>query len=212
MFTLLRDELKMVRVFLRENFREIIITGSATLFIVLDRYYPIGENWTSDLIYLGVAPLTIIVLVLRENPLNFGLRKGYVRVWAAYVAVTCALASLLLLFAASLPALRDYYRISDFVVVPYFLTRLAGLAASEFLFRGFLLFGLKDRLGEASILVQTIPFVLVHFGKPGLETLSTLITGLYFGYVACRGRSFWPVFLIHLFINIFFVTVVNLAV
>jgi membrane protease YdiL (CAAX protease family) len=93
-----------------------------------------------------------------------------------------------------------------------FLTSVASLSASEFLFRGFLLFGLKDGLQETSILVQTIPFVLVHFGKPELETLSTLVTGIYFGYIAYRGKSFWPVFIIHLFINVFFVTVVNIVV
>ncbi len=55
-----------------------------------------------------------------------------------------------------------------------------------------------------------IPFVLIHFGKPELETLSTIITGLYFGYIAYRGNSYWPVFIIHLFINVFFVAAVNL--
>jgi membrane protease YdiL (CAAX protease family) len=84
------------------------------------------------------------------------------------------------------------------------------LFASEFLFRGFLIFGLKDRLKEGSILVQMIPFVMVHFGKPEVETLSTILTGLYFGFIVYRTRSYWPAFLIHLFINIFFVVSVNL--
>ncbi len=77
--------------------------------------------------------------------------------------------------------------------------------------RGFLLFGLKEKLGELSIVVQMIPFVLMHFGKPELETLSTIVTGLYFGYVAYRGNSFWPAFIIHLFINVFFVSLVSLT-
>ena len=80
----------------------------------------------------------------------------------------------------------------------------------ETLFRGFLLFGLRNKMGELSILVQIVPFVLVHFGKLELETLSTLVTGLYFGYIAYRTDSYWPAFLIHLFINVVFIAMVNL--
>jgi membrane protease YdiL (CAAX protease family) len=79
----------------------------------------------------------------------------------------------------------------------------------EFLFRGFLLFGLKDRYKEGSIFIQTVPFVIAHFGKPGLETLSTIITGIYFGYVCYRSDSYWPAFLMHLFINIVFLVLVS---
>jgi membrane protease YdiL (CAAX protease family) len=54
-----------------------------------------------------------------------------------------------------------------------------------------------------------IPFVLLHLGKPELETISCLFTGILFGYIAYRGKSFWPVFLIHLFINVYFVWLIN---
>jgi len=63
------------------------------------------------------------------------------------------------------------------------------------------LFGLKNKLKEASILVQMAPFVLLHLGKPGIETISCIITGTWLGYVAYRGKSFWPAFIIHVFIN-----------
>jgi membrane protease YdiL (CAAX protease family) len=205
-------ELKGIGSFLRGNGRELVVTGAATLFIVLERYPSAGENWSGDLLYFAALPLTVIVLILRKNPLDFGLRPGNPGLWGFYVVVTCLLAVPILCFGASLPALRDYYRIENFNFARYFLTSVASLSASEFLFRGFLLFGLKDGLQETSILVQTIPFVLVHFGKPELETLSTLVTGIYFGYIAYRGKSFWPVFIIHLFINVFFVTVVNIVV
>jgi uncharacterized protein len=59
-------------------------------------------------------------------------------------------------------------------------------------------------------LIQMIPFALLHLGKPELETVSTLITGILFGYVAYRGRSYWPAFFIHLFINVFFVALINI--
>jgi membrane protease YdiL (CAAX protease family) len=77
------------------------------------------------------------------------------------------------------------------------------------MFRGFLLFGLKEKFKEGSVLLQMIPFALLHLGKPELETISTIITGILFGYVAYRGKSYWPAFIIHLFINVFFVALIN---
>ena len=118
----------------------------------------------------------------------------------------------MVLYAASfIPALQSYYRIGEFKFLPYFLTSCISLAASEFIYRGFLLFGLKEKFKEGSILLQMIPFALLHLGKPELETVSTLFTGILFGYVAYRGKSFLPAFIIHLFINIFFVALINFS-
>jgi membrane protease YdiL (CAAX protease family) len=84
-----------------------------------------------------------------------------------------------------------------------------GLFAIEYMFRGVLLFGLQEKFKEGSILIQMIPFVLVHIGKPEIETVNCLFTGILLGCMAYKSKSFWPAFLIHLFINIFFVGVVN---
>jgi hypothetical protein len=69
--------------------------------------------------------------------------------------------------------------------------------AWEFLFRGYMLFGLEKSMGINAIFVQTIPFVLLHLGKPFLETLFCIPGGFIFGYVAYRTRSFLPCFIIH---------------
>ena len=107
-------------------------------------------------------------------------------------------------------AFQSYYAIEKFAPLNYVLITGAYLFAWEFLFRGFILFGLKEKLREGSIIVQMIPFVLLHFGKPELETISTILMGLYFGYIVYRGNSYWPAFLVHLFINITLVFLVNL--
>ncbi|MEA1872216.1 MAG: CPBP family intramembrane glutamic endopeptidase [Chloroflexota bacterium] len=67
-----------------------------------------------------------------------------------------------------------------------------------FLFRGYMLFGLEKSIGKSAIFVQAIPFVLLHLGKPFLETLACIPGGFIFGYVAYRTRSFLPCFIIHL--------------
>lgn len=106
-------------------------------------------------------------------------------------------------------SLHSYYSVADFDLWTYALQSLAYFTAWEFLFRGYLLFGLKDRFKEASILIQMVPFVLLHLGKPELETISTIPMGLYLGYVAYRGNSCWPAVIIHIFINVLFRILVN---
>jgi hypothetical protein len=208
----LKDELDAIGQFLKRDGREIILVTAATLFLTLDYYQPIGgerSDWLSPLFYYGIFPLLVIVLVLRKNPLEFGLRWGSPRVWGYYTIVICLVGAAILYAFSGNSSLRSYYQHGDFHFLYYSLTTCLSLAASEFMYRGFLLFGLKAKFKEGSILLQMVPFALLHLGKPELETLSTIITGILFGFVAYRGKSYWPAFIIPLFINIFFVGLVN---
>jgi membrane protease YdiL (CAAX protease family) len=120
-------------------------------------------------------------------------------------------AAIPILYLASLIApLEDYYTFTEFNLWEYSLKTAAYMLGWEFIFRGFLLFGLRDKLKEGSILVQMIPFALLHLGKPAIETISTVFTGTYLGYVAYRGESYWPAFIMHLFINVLFRVYVNM--
>jgi len=74
------------------------------------------------------------------------------------------------------------------------------LFAWEYLLRGFLLFGLRERFKEASIIIQMAPFVLLYIGKPEVEILMCIPMGLWFRYIAYKGKSFWPAFITHVFI------------
>jgi uncharacterized protein len=68
----------------------------------------------------------------------------------------------------------------------------------EFLFRGWMLNGLLPRFGRGgAILVQTLPFVLLHFGKPQAEALGSIVAGIALGVLALRTRSFWYGALLH---------------
>jgi membrane protease YdiL (CAAX protease family) len=209
MVIFLKIELGGIWEFLKRNANEVIIIAAAMLFITLDRYHPIGPNWLSSLLYYGLFPIVIILLVLRKNPLDFGLRWGEPRIWGWYVLIICVIAAVILVASTSDKSLQGYYGHAGFNTFTYALSQVATLGGQAFMFRGFLLFGLSKKFGEASILIQTLPFVAIHWGKPEIETLSTIITGILFGWVAYRGKSYWPVLIIHLFINIFFVALVN---
>jgi membrane protease YdiL (CAAX protease family) len=67
----------------------------------------------------------------------------------------------------------------------------------EWFFRGFLLFGLARGWGRWAIVLQAIPFGLLHWGKPTAEVLGSFVAGLFLGELALRARSFLPGFALH---------------
>jgi membrane protease YdiL (CAAX protease family) len=67
----------------------------------------------------------------------------------------------------------------------------------EFFFRGFMLFGLERKFGRMAVLVQAIPFAIVHFKKPQLEAYGAIFGGIFLGLIGLRARSFLPCFLLH---------------
>jgi len=206
----LKEELAAFWQLLKSYSKETIIVAFGTLFIVLNIYQPIHNETLSIFLYYAVFPILVILIILRKNPLDFGLRWGSPRVWWPYVGIICLIAAIVLYLSSFDASLKGYYLDADFNMFTYFLIQCVVLSAQEFMYRGFFIFGLKDKLKEGAILLQTIPFVLVHLGKPEIETISCIFTGVIFGWVAYRGKSFWPAFIIHLFINIFFVGLINL--
>ena len=210
MIKLSRKELRELSSFLKRNYGEIVVICLATLFLTIHRFHPIGPPWVSSLIYFAILPMLTIMLILRRNPLDFGLRFGNFKTWCFHVAVSFMVALPILYIASRSSLLAEYYTVPQFDVLKYSFETMVYLFSWEFLFRGFLLFGLKERFKESSILVQMIPFALLHLGKPEVEAISTILMGIYFGYVVYRGNSYWPAFIIHLFINVIFRIFVNI--
>ena len=69
--------------------------------------------------------------------------------------------------------------------------------ALEFFFRGFLLHGLKHRFGYYSVFIMTVPYCMIHFGKPLPETIGAIIAGIFLGTLSLWTRSIWLGVLIH---------------
>jgi membrane protease YdiL (CAAX protease family) len=210
MLRLFKTETRELYAFLRRYNRETIVTCMAALCLALNEYHPIRPEWVSSLVYYAIIPILTIIFLLRRNPLDFGLRLGNWRLWGFHLAVVVILGLPILYAASRIPSVVEYYTQEEFRLVRYSLEIAAYLFGWEFILRGFLLFGLKEKLGEASILVQMVPFVLLHFGKPEIEMVSTIIMGIYFGYVAYRGNSCWPTVIMHIYINITARVFVNL--
>ena len=74
------------------------------------------------------------------------------------------------------------------------------MAGWEFIWRGYTLFGLKDKFGYYAIFIQMIPFVILHNGKPPLETFSSILGGLGLGVLTYMTRSVFYCIIIHFFV------------
>jgi membrane protease YdiL (CAAX protease family) len=106
---------------------------------------------------------------------------------------------------ARTPAMQQYYKTRAPESTAYLIyINAVDLFGWEFIWRGVLLFGLARVLGPGpAIWIQAIPFAFMHFGKPELETLSTIFGGAAFGFIAWQSGSFLYPFLIHWFIASF---------
>jgi membrane protease YdiL (CAAX protease family) len=205
----------------RDN-RLLILLGSAPLLYMLYHYgggpggtrLIIGHAGTDlvqvafsrvmALIALGIIPMLIIKFGLRDRLSDYGLAlhapkfNGLFALFGAcFVVLLSFLASRQPGFRAIYPEVRDaagaprLLFISSLFYVLYYL-------GYEMFFRGYLLFGLEQRLGPASaILVTTLATTLVHITQPAGEYLGAFVAGLVAGYVVLRTRSIWGFFLVH---------------
>ncbi len=179
----------------------------ATILPMLDYY---NHRLTSEKAYdrvilYFIIPMLVVLLVLRGTPSDFGFQWGNWKVGLAWTAVAAVGMAVILWFVARTPAMQSYYeaRAPRETVRLIYLTGV-DLFGWEFIWRGFLLFGLARILGPGpAIMIQAIPFAFMHLGKPEIETLSTIFGGIGFGFVAWQSQSFVYPWLIHWFISTF---------
>lgn len=139
-----------------------------------------------------VVPLAIVVLAFRDRPSRYGLGLGDVR-WGAGLLIAGLVVMLpIILGLASLDQFRSYYGSGGQPAGMLVLDHLVELIPAEFLLRGFLMFALWRRIGPLALVVQLVPFVLTHVGKPEIELWSTFIGGSVFAWLNWRtGSILW---------------------
>jgi len=180
---------------LRFDPKIVTITIVSTLALTVAHYHTAWRPYDGVLLFLAL-PLAIILFLFRENPREYGFQLGD---WKAGLALT--LASLVILLPVlwfvvdANPAMRDYYRPLLKPTLPIY--TFIDLVGWEFLFRGWILFGYARKFGPDALWLQAVPFAIAHFGKPEIETLSTIFGGFAFGWVAWRTKSFLYPLLIH---------------
>lgn len=148
----------------------------------------------SSLVIRVIVPFAVVAAVLREPLRDWGWRikprwadvRPYVLFLAVMIPIVAAV-SLLGSFQAKYPfyegAVAGGWHFWGFQL--FYGLQFLGVEA---LFRGFLLFGLERRLGWYAVAVSTIPYVMIHFGKPMPETFAAIVAGALLGWMALRTR------------------------
>jgi len=138
-------------------------------------------------------------LSLRE--LGLGV-KGAGREFLVVLGMWAAFVPVIWLASTTDSFLRTYPRLKAATHDPKMYFLYEGLyfvkwIAWEFFFRGFMLFGLRKDFGDKAALLSTLPFVIMHFGKPEAEMLGAILAGMILCAIALRSKSIWPGVLLH---------------
>ncbi len=157
----------------------------------------------TSLVLRTMVPAGIIYWLIRESPGDWGFRiRGTLQHFPVYGLMYLVMFPLLF-WASSFHSFGTYY--------PFYKRALEGGGAFwwyefgyafqfvgiEAFFRGFLTFGLTKRFGLLGIAIMTIPYTMIHFGKPAPEAFAAIFAGLILGYLALRSKSFVPGIFLH---------------
>lgn len=74
----------------------------------------------------------------------------------------------------------------------------AQFVAIESFFRGFLVLGLAPVFGSNSVLIAMLPYLAIHFSKPPLEAVASIVGALVMGILALRSKSIWLGVFVHI--------------
>jgi len=153
-----------------------------------------------------VIPALFVVFVAKQRLRNIGLavgiEKGFLKMFLVCIAVMLPLVYLMShtsSFAAKYPFLQIYNGDPYFgwTLVVWELAYFAQFFGLEFFFRGFLLHSLKPVVGVYSVFVMTVPYTMIHFGKPMPETFAAILAGIFLGWLSYRNGNIWLGLMLH---------------
>jgi len=162
-----------------------------------DMYWLLASNTL-----FGLLPL-LALIAMREPLSEYGLSLGDRRFGLILSGLFLAVMLPVVFVISHRPEFRGTYPLNQgatrdlrhFVV--WEILYVGYFVGWEFFHRGFLLFGLRRRIGNLAIFVAAVPFTLEHFAKPEIEAWGSFVAAIALGFLAVRARSFWYGALIH---------------
>ena len=153
--------------------------------------------FTTDFITLFILAILIIKFVIKEDLKDYGLQAGNYKAGLIISAIFLGVMLVIIWFVSTTPDFAAKYphlqstknSWRDFYI--YESGMLLYMIGWEFIWRGFMLFGLKEKFGYYSVLIQMIPFVILHNGKPIAETFGAIAGGIALGMLAFRTNSIY---------------------
>ena len=155
-----------------------------------------------------IIPLLVVLLLPGERLRDYGLstRNMLEHVWIYVILFGIVLPAVIMV--SFTPVFKFHYPfpwartgggspIPWKMFIAWELMYAAQFLSLEFFFRGFMLSALRRSMGAYAIFVMTIPYVMIHFGKPFAETFGSIIAGIALGTLALRTRSIFGGVLVH---------------
>lgn len=186
------------RQFFRSNFYYTIFEGDTNAGLYEFIYWFLG-----DFAVFFICGALLIKLVFKEKVRDYGLNLNEKQLGFTVVLPAIVIMCPVIWIVSASPSFAESYPLLQmartdwgiFLVFQIFL--LAFLFAWEFFWRGYMLFGLKKEFGYYAVLIQMIPFVILHNGKPFTETSGAILGALALGILAYRTGSFIYGVIIH---------------
>ncbi len=162
--------------------------------------------WASVVIFFYlIFPVLCIKLIFKERFSDYGLSfKNAFKYYQLYIWMLIIMVPLVIYFSAaeSFQAMYPFYKTPQgeslypkFFIWEFFYC--LQFFALEFFFRGFILHGTKHRFGFYAIFFMTVPYCMIHFGKPMPETIAAIIAGIVLGFMSLKSKNIWMGVFIH---------------
>ena len=153
-------------------------------------------TFSSAFLLLAVIPALLVKFLFRQRLADYGVQWGNRLRTAGSLLLFAPLFLLLGYVGSRQPAVGEVYPLnrsagsSAAMFALHACTYLLLIAAMEFHYRGFVLFGLRESLGDINAFwIQLVMSVLVLTSKPAGEAFGALWCGMLWGVLALRNRS-----------------------
>lgn len=169
------------------------------LFSKIFDYYFRGflENPFPQIILFLVAPV-IILLIMGEDLKEYGFTWGDYKTGLKYTGIILLVMAPALYWVSGLkPFVKFYTNINQGGIWWVIFRYLFYMISWEFIFRGYFYYSIEERTGSLAMWIQSIPFAIMHMGKPAIEALTCYFGGVFLGYLSMKTRSFYYAVLIH---------------
>ncbi|MFT7642902.1 MAG: membrane protease YdiL (CAAX protease family) [Pirellulaceae bacterium] len=187
--------------FVQETFHNWIPTSWHTVLDAVENRELVRLGWGNfgDLIVYIIIPLLVTRFVCKRSLTDYGLgMRDAVKGWWVYLLMYLVMIGPIVVMSGktSFQYTYPFYHLSTaeplwprfFIWEAMYAFQFIGL---EFFFRGFMLHGTRRHFGVYAILAMTIPYCMIHFGKPLPETFAAIVAGIVLGFMSLKTRTVW---------------------